>query len=81
MYKKQGFTLVELSIVIIIVGLIIATVSVGQSLIKQSEIRTVISEVNGHNTSLLTFKSIYNALPGDMMNAIVIKVALGEEEC
>ena len=74
MHNKQnrnnhGFTLVELSIVIIIIGLIVAGVVSGQSLIKQSQIRQQLSDITNYRVSFNTFKLQYSALPGDMINA------------
>lgn len=67
--QNKGFTLIELSIVIVIIGLIVAGVVGGQSLVKQSKLRAVISEVNKYRVAINSFKLEYNALPGDMVNA------------
>jgi len=45
--KNKGFTLIELSIVLVIVGLIVAGVMAGQSIIRSAKLRSVITEVNG----------------------------------
>jgi len=65
----KGFTLVELSIVIVIIGLIVAGVVGGQALVKQAQIRAVITEYNQYDTAYNTFRLEYNALAGDMSNA------------
>ena len=67
--KNKGFTLVELSIVIVIIGLIVAGVVGGQSLVKQSKIRALISDYNKYNIAVNAFKLEYNGLPGDLSNA------------
>lgn len=67
--KIQGFSLAELSIVLIIVSLLVAGVSGGSRLIEQTKLRSVISEVDEYKTALRTFKGIYGYLPGDMPNA------------
>lgn len=67
---QSGFTLVELSIVIVIIGLIVAGVVAGQSLVKEAQLRAIISEQEGIRSSLNSFKLQYNALPGDMENAL-----------
>jgi prepilin-type N-terminal cleavage/methylation domain-containing protein len=66
---KQGFTLIELSIVLVIIGLIVGGVTVGQDLIRSAEINAVISESNQYKTAINAFKLKYNKLPGDMENA------------
>ena len=43
--KKQGFTLIELSIVLVIIGLIVGGVLVGQDLIKGAEIRATVAQI------------------------------------
>ncbi len=66
---KNGFTLLELSIVLVIIGLIIGGVTVGQEMIRSAEVKSVIREYNQYQTAVTTFKLKYNALPGDMENA------------
>jgi prepilin-type N-terminal cleavage/methylation domain-containing protein len=69
LYRQQGFTLAELSIVLIIIGFIIAGAAASQSLIKQAQLRSIISEVDTFRTAINDFKMRYNALPGDITNA------------
>ena len=65
----KGFTLVELSIVIVIIGLIIAGVVAGQSIVRQAKLRSVISEVNEYNVAMNAFILEYDGLPGDFNRA------------
>ena len=65
----KAFTLIELSIVLIIIGLLVAGVVGGQSLIRQAELRTMIAEKHKYITAVSTFVLEYDALPGDMENA------------
>lgn len=64
--EKFGFTLVELSLVLVIIGLIIGGVLVGKDMIKASEVRAQISQLNTYNTAVHTFRLKYGQLPGDM---------------
>ncbi|PIR37598.1 MAG: hypothetical protein COV35_08870 [Alphaproteobacteria bacterium CG11_big_fil_rev_8_21_14_0_20_39_49] len=65
----NGFTLIELSIVIVIIGLIVAGVVGGQVLIEQSKARKVITDVENIKTATRAFILEYNAIPGDMQNS------------
>ena len=62
----NGFTLIELSIVLVIIGLIVGGVLVGQDLIRAAYIRAQISQIEKFNTAVNTFYGKYQALPGDM---------------
>lgn len=66
MLKKQNaFTLVELSIVILIMGLIVAGVTAGSSLVSGAKSRKFISDTEKYKSAIVQFKSQYNYLPGD----------------
>ena len=67
--QKSGFTLIELSIVLVIIGLIIGGILGGQELIRQGELQTVLSDANKYKVALNTFRLKYNAFPGDMADA------------
>jgi prepilin-type N-terminal cleavage/methylation domain-containing protein len=64
--KEQAFTLIELSIVLVIIGLIVGGVLVGQDLIRAAEVRATISQIEKYNTAVNTFRTKYNSLPGDL---------------
>ena len=63
--NNSAFTLVELSIVLIIVGLIVGGVLAGQSLIRSARIQDSISQIKSFETSLGAFVLRYGMLPGD----------------
>ena len=65
----DGFTLLELSIVLVIIGLIIGGITVGQDLVKSAETNSVVTDVGKYESALNTFRLKYNAVPGDMDNA------------
>jgi prepilin-type N-terminal cleavage/methylation domain-containing protein len=67
--NKSAFTLIELSIVLVIIGLIIGGITTGSSLIKQAQVKAVINEINIFKTAINTFRIQFNNLPGDMNNA------------
>lgn len=66
---QEGFSLVELSIVLVILGLLTGGILGGQSLIKAAELRSVVKEYNQWQTASNTFRTRYFYLPGDMPNA------------
>jgi prepilin-type N-terminal cleavage/methylation domain-containing protein len=78
---NKGFTLIELSIVLVIIGLIVGGVLVGQDLIKAAEIRATVAQVERFNTASNTFRGKYNGLPGDLANptAFFASVTNGNE--
>jgi len=63
--NRFGFTLVELSIVLIIIGLLIGGILVGQSLIDSAKINRFIKDVQSYDIATSTFKQKFKALPGD----------------
>ncbi len=67
--STKGFTMVELSIVIVIIGLIIAGVTAGFGLVKSTRMRAILSSVNQITAGVNSFKTTYDNLPGDMPNA------------
>lgn len=66
---KKGFSLVELSIVIIIIGLLFVGVSAGSTLIEQAKLRKIINEIMEVQRSVKIFKVAYDYLPGDFPDA------------
>ena len=66
MRRKSGFTLIEMSIVLVIIGLIVGGILVGQDLIASAAIRSQISQIERYNTAVNTFRNKYGYLPGDM---------------
>lgn len=68
-HRTRGFSLVELSIVLVILGLLVGGVLSGQSLIRAAELRSVSSEYQRYYAAVQTFRDKYFALPGDMANA------------
>lgn len=66
---KNGFSLVELSIVLVILGLLVGGILTGQNLIRAAELRNIPLEFEKYQSAENLFKDKYFALPGDMPNA------------
>ena len=67
--RRSAFSLVELSIVLVILGLLAGGILSGQSLIRAAELRSIAADFNRYNAAFYSFRDKYFALPGDMANA------------
>lgn len=63
--KKKGFTLVELSIVLVIIGLLIGGILVAQSLIDSTKIQSFVRQLGQYDAAVGTFADKFGDLPGD----------------
>lgn len=70
----NGFTLVEISIVLVIIGLIIGGILVGKDLINEANLRATISQIEKYNTAVYTFRLKFGYLPGDIPAAQVTEL-------
>lgn len=75
LFSRHGFTLVELSIVLVIVGLLIGGVMVGKDLMSAAGNRAYISQLQKYSTATNAFKLKYDCLPGDCSSATAIGLA------
>jgi len=64
--KKDGFTLVELAIVIVIIGFLVAGIAAGSNMIKQAELRSLVTDLQAYQTAYNNFLGRYNKVAGDM---------------
>lgn len=69
MPKQNGFTLIEIAIVLVIIGLLLGGVLKGQELITSARVRNLISQQDGYKAAYLGFLDRYRALPGDYTQA------------
>lgn len=67
--EQSGFTLVELAIVMLIIGLLLAGAMKWQEFINNGKITSTITHINNFKDATETFQDTYNALPGDMSTA------------
>ena len=75
-YKKKsikatqaGFTLVEIAIVLVIIGLLLGGILKGQEMITQAKIKNVINDFNGITAAVTSYQDRYRAIPGDDVGA------------
>ncbi len=66
-HSEQGFTLVELAIVMVIIGLLIGGILKGQELITTARVGATVSQLKSLDGAINTFQEKYAAYPGDML--------------
>ncbi len=69
--SQAGFTLVELAIVMIIIGLLIGGILKGQELIGNAQVTSTVSQLKSIEAATTTFRDMYDAVPGDITNPAV----------
>ena len=65
----RGFTLIEIAIVLVIVGLLLGGVLKGRELITSARVRSLIQQQDGVKAAYFGFLDRYGALPGDYSSA------------
>ena len=63
--SQGGFTLVEIAIVLVIIGLLLGGVLKGQELITQAKIRNVANDINGMSAAVFGYQDRYKKFPGE----------------
>jgi len=66
---EKGFTLVELAVVMIIIGLLVGGVLKGQELINNARVTATAKDLQSYSAAMNGFIDKYSAIPGDMINA------------
>ena len=62
---QTGFTLVEIAIVLVIIGLLLGGILKGQEMITQARIKNVVNDFNGITAAHFAYLDRYRAIPGD----------------
>jgi prepilin-type N-terminal cleavage/methylation domain-containing protein len=62
---QKGFTLVEIAIVLVIIGLLLGGILKGQEMITQAKIKNVVSDFSGISAAYYGYQDRYRAIPGD----------------
>jgi prepilin-type N-terminal cleavage/methylation domain-containing protein len=64
-WQKGGFTLVELALVLVIIGLLITGVLKGEALIQNAKVKKVVNQKDSLTAAFYTYYDRYNWYPGD----------------
>lgn len=67
---QSGFTLIEIAIVLVIIGLLLGGILKGQELITSARVRNLVSQIDGTKAAFFGFQDRYRALPGDFNLAV-----------
>ncbi len=70
--KQSGFTLVEIAIVLVIIGLLLGGVLKGQEMITSSKVNGTISAMEGYKSAFYAFQDRYQTVPGDSATAATL---------
>jgi prepilin-type N-terminal cleavage/methylation domain-containing protein len=79
--QQSGFTLIEIAIVLVIIGLLLGGVLKGQELITAARVRNLISTQDGIKAAYFGFLDRYRALPGDYSQANAVANIPGCSGC
>jgi len=79
-HHQQGFTLVEIGVVLVIIGLLLGAVLKGQELIASARVSNLVQNMNGYKAAINGFQDRYRMMPGDSSTAAT-KVGNGAVNC
>jgi len=68
-WTQRGFTLVEIAIVLVIIGLLLGGILKGQEMITQAKIKNIVADFSGVSAAYYGYQDRYRAIPGDDPNA------------
>jgi prepilin-type N-terminal cleavage/methylation domain-containing protein len=71
MSKQTGFTLIELAIVLVIIGLLLGGVLRGQELINSAKVKNMVTDIKNVQIYVYSYQDKFKAVPGDDKSAII----------
>jgi prepilin-type N-terminal cleavage/methylation domain-containing protein len=66
--KPNGFTLVEIAIVMVVIGLLVGGVFGGMRIVQNARVTATVQEIKSIESAVLTFRDVYRRPPGDLRN-------------
>ena len=79
--RQSGFTLIEIAIVLVIIGLLLGGVLKGQELITGARVRNLIQQQDGVKAAYFGFLDRFRALPGDYATATTTITNISATPC
>jgi prepilin-type N-terminal cleavage/methylation domain-containing protein len=68
---KKGFTLIELAIVVVVLGILIGGIVAGQSIVESAKVSKIVSDFQSYDMGIRAFQLEYDGLPGDFDEASI----------
>ena len=76
---QDGFSLVELAMVLVVVGLLIGGIFKGQQLLLSARVHNIVSSARGMEAAYNAFFDRYHYLPGDMPDTVAVRLGAAEQ--
>jgi prepilin-type N-terminal cleavage/methylation domain-containing protein len=74
-YRLAAFSLIELSVVLVIVGVLMGAIFKGQDLLDVAKVRSVVHDFQHIKVAIHNYQDTYGTLPGDDSNAETVLAA------
>ncbi|MBN8827213.1 MAG: prepilin-type N-terminal cleavage/methylation domain-containing protein [Sphingobacteriia bacterium] len=78
MAKKTGFTILEMSVVILIIAVIASGITAGNQLVRSAKITKIMSDIERFKNAVNTFETKYKNIPGDISDSSTSVTAGGQ---
>jgi prepilin-type N-terminal cleavage/methylation domain-containing protein len=79
--QQSGFTLVEIAIVLVIIGLLLGGILKGQELINSAKVKNLANDFRVIPTYIYAYQDKFKALPGDDANATTHMTCTAPDTC